>query len=68
MMKKVLWIWLILSVSIFMTACSSNDSMKEGKEKSAGKYESSPESSISNDMAVDRDMFSDRERRVRRRW
>ena len=56
MMKKVLWIWLIISVSIFMTACSSNDSMKEDKEKSAGKYESSPESSSSDDMAVDRDI------------
>lgn len=39
-----------------MTACSSNDSMKEDDEKSAGKYESSPESSISNDMGVERDI------------
>ena len=53
MMKKVLW--LILSVFIFMTACSSNDSMNKDKGESAGKYESSPESSNSNDMAVDRD-------------
>ena len=35
-----------------MTACSSNDSMKEDK----GKYESSPESSFSDDMAVERDI------------
>ena len=51
MMKKGLWIGLILSVSIFITACSSNDSMKESKGESGG-YESS----LSNDMAVDRDM------------
>ncbi|WP_172369189.1 DUF4349 domain-containing protein [Sporosarcina jiandibaonis] len=55
MKKKVLRPWLIASVFIFMTACSSNDSMKEDKGESAGKYESSTESSLSNDMAVDQD-------------
>jgi hypothetical protein len=51
MKKKVAWTWLIVSVFVFMAACSSNDSMKEDK----GIYEVSTESSLSNDMGVDRD-------------
>jgi hypothetical protein len=52
MKKKVAWTtWLIVIVFVFMTACSSNDSMKEDKSI----YEVSTESSLSNDMGVDRD-------------
>ena len=54
MMKKVLWIWLIISVSIFMAACSSS-SDKSMKEDKGGRYEVTTESAPSNDMAVDRD-------------
>ncbi|WP_210468926.1 DUF4349 domain-containing protein [Sporosarcina sp. 6E9] len=46
MKKKLVWTWLIVIIFVFMTACSSNDFMKEDK----GKYEVTAESSLSNDM------------------
>ncbi|WP_249336602.1 DUF4349 domain-containing protein [Sporosarcina sp. Marseille-Q4063] len=57
MKKKVAWTWLIVSIIIFMTACSSNDSMKEEK----GIYEVSTESSLSNDMGVEQDSSASEE-------